>query len=109
MVVEKRDMARVGKAMYEEMRADMEANHWGCMVVIDVNTGEYEVADDDLTATLRLMERVPGAMTWGELIGYPAPYHMSQRVAFTPHDQGLGAIRWRRWSSGLGNDRSRWQ
>ena len=86
MVVEKRDIARVGKAMYEEMRADMEANHWGRMVVIDVNTGEYEVADDDLTATLRLMERVPGAMTWGELIGYPAPYQMSQRVTFTPHD-----------------------
>ena len=62
MVVEKRDIATVGKAMYEELCADMEANHWGRMVVIDVNTGEYEV-DDDLTATLRLMERVPSAMT----------------------------------------------
>ena len=63
MVVEKRDIATVGKAMYEELCADMEANHWGRMVVIDVNTGEYEVDDDDLTATLRLMERVPSAMT----------------------------------------------
>ena len=63
MVVEKRDIATVGKAMCEELCADMEANHWGRMVVIDVNTGEYEVDDDDLTATLRLMERVPSAMT----------------------------------------------
>ena len=90
MVVEKRDIATVGKAMYEELRADMEANHWGRMVVIDVNTGEYEVADDDLTATLRLMERAPGAMTsgamtWGELVGHPAPYRMSALVTFTPH------------------------
>ena len=36
--------------MYEEMRADMEKNEWGRMVVIDVNSGDYEVADDDLTA-----------------------------------------------------------
>ena len=85
MVVEKRDIATVGKAMYEELRADMEANHWGRMVVIDVNTGEYEVGDDDLTATLRLMERVPGAMTWGELVGHPAPYRMSTLVTLTPH------------------------
>ena len=85
MVVEKQDIATVGKAMYEELRADMEANHWGRMVVIDVNTGEYEVADDDLTATLRLMERVPGAMTWGELVGHPAPYRMSTLVTLTRH------------------------
>lgn len=69
-------VAKVGEAMYEKMRAEMEANHWGKMVVIDVNTGDYEIADDDLTATIRLFERRPNAVSWGELVGYPAPYYM---------------------------------
>lgn len=69
-------VAKIGEAMYEKMRAEMEANHWGKMVVIDVNTGDYEIADDDLTATTRLFERRPNAVSWGELVGYPAPYYM---------------------------------
>ena len=58
----------------------MEDTQWGRMVVIDVNTGDYEIADDDLTATLRLIERQPDAITWGELVGYPAPYYMRSPV-----------------------------
>lgn len=76
MSVKSQYVAAVGEAMYEKMRAEMEANHWGKMVVIDVNTGDYEIADDDLTATMRLFERRPNAITWGELAGYAAPYYM---------------------------------
>ena len=76
MSVKKKYVPEVGKAMYEKIRAEMEANHWGKMVVIDVNTGDREIADDDLTATMRLFERRPNAITWGELVGYPAPYYM---------------------------------
>ena len=57
MAVERKDIASVGRAMYRELRSELEANHWGRMVVIDVNTGDYEVGDDDLTATLRLRGR----------------------------------------------------
>ena len=76
MAVAKTDIARIGKGMYAELRPKMEANHWGKMVVIDVNSGDYEIADDDLTATLRMFERRPDAMTWGERIGCRAPYFM---------------------------------
>ena len=86
MVVERKDIATVGRAMYEGLRAEMESTQWGRLVVIDVNTGDYEVADDDVTATMRLIERNPGAVTWGERIGYPAPYRASQRMTFTPYD-----------------------
>lgn len=81
MSVKKKDIASVGMAMYEDMRVEMEATQWGRMVVIDVNTGDYEVADDDLTATLRLMARNPEAVTWGERVGYPAPYHITDRIS----------------------------
>lgn len=81
MTIQVEDIERVGRSMYKELRSEMEANHWGRMVVIDVNTGDYEIADDDLTATMRLMEKNPDALTWGERVGYPAPYSITQRIA----------------------------
>ena len=80
------DIERIGKARYAELRPQLEVDHWGKMVVIDVHSGEYEIADDDLTATLRIFERLPDAMTWGERVGYPAPYFMS----WHPQDLPLG-------------------
>ena len=71
------DIEPMGRAIYKKMRSEMEANHWGKMVVIDVKTGDYEIADDDLTATMRLMKKNPDALTWGERVGYPAPYSIS--------------------------------
>ncbi len=80
--VKKEDIASVGRAMYKRILPEVEGAHWGRMVVIDVNTGDYEIADDDLTATMRLMDRKPDAVTWGERIGYPAPYHVNERIAY---------------------------
>ena len=82
MAVKREDIATVGRAMYAEIREEMEANHWGKMVVIDVNSGDYEIGDDDLSTTLRLFERRPDALTWGELVGYPAPYTIRNRITF---------------------------
>ena len=75
---------RVGKARYAEIRAEMEAEHWGKMVVIDVHSGDYEIDSDDLTASMRLLERRPEAMTWGERVGYPAAYFFSWRPNILP-------------------------
>ena len=81
MTVKREDIVTVGRAMYAQMRAELEASEWGRMVVIDVNSGDYEVADDDLKATTRLMKRKPNAITWGELVGYPAPYRVTERIS----------------------------
>ena len=80
-VVDKDDIASVGRAMYKRILSEVGAAHRGQMIVIDVNTGDYEIADDDLTATMRLTDRKPDAVTWGEGIGYPAPYHIDERIA----------------------------
>ena len=84
-------IAAAGQKIYEGIRAEMEANHWGRLVVIDIFSGDYEVGDDDRTATNRLFERQPDALTWAARPGYPAPYykhigrkppaHMAYRVA----------------------------
>ena len=76
------DIAAVGKAMYEEIRGELEATQKGRVVVIDVKSGDYEIGDNDLEATLRIFERRPKALTWGERIGYPAMYTFRERVSF---------------------------
>ena len=86
MAVESSDeVARLGKEMYARIRDAMEASQWGRMVVIDVNSGDYEVADDDLTAILRLLERRPDAMSWVEQVGYRAPYYLNRNYLHDPN------------------------
>ena len=76
------DIAAVGKAMYEEIRGELEATQKGRVVIIDVKSGDYEIGDNDLEATLRMFERRPNALTWGEKVGYPAMYTFRERVSF---------------------------
>ena len=67
-------VAAVGRKIYEGIREEMEANHWGELVVIDVHSGDYEFGEyqgerSDVELTKRLMKRRPDAFTWAELVG----------------------------------------
>lgn len=48
----------------------------GKFVVIDVNTGDYEIDKRDVTATRRLRERHPEAFTYAVRVGRPTAYRM---------------------------------
>ena len=66
-----------GKAIYDEkIRHIVEADpsQKGRVVVIDIYTSEYEIADSDGQALRRLLDRCPDAYTWAERVGYPAVY-----------------------------------
>ena len=76
------NIAAVGRAMYEEIRGELEVAQKGKVVVIDVKSGDYEIGDNDLDATLRMFERRPNTLTWGERIGYPAMYTIRERITF---------------------------
>ena len=83
------DAATVGKAIYKEkILPTLGPEHKGQVVVIDVNSGDYEIADKDLTATLRLLERQPEAYTWAERVGFPTVHRMPFRFTYGsfPHD-----------------------
>ena len=87
MTIERDDVPARGRAIYNEMIKDtLGPENKGKLVVIDVNSGDYEIGDDDLTTTLRLRERRPNAFTWAERVGYPAPYHMDVKILPTGHD-----------------------
>ena len=86
------EAAAAGQKIYESIREEMEANHWGELVVIDVHSGDYEVgafvsrrSDEEMTS--RLLERRPDAQTWAVLVGYPAPYYRK------PGRRGLFPVR----------------
>lgn len=67
----KEELARRGKELYESrIRQQVESNHFGKIVAIDVETGEFEVADDTLVASDQLLERCPDAQTWFIRIGH---------------------------------------
>jgi hypothetical protein len=50
----------------------VEAGNHGRIVAIDIETGDYEVADDSLTAAHRMIERKPDVQLWAVRIGCPA-------------------------------------
>jgi hypothetical protein len=48
----------------------VEAGNQGKIVAIDVETGAFEVAEDTLTASERLLTRYPDAQIWCVRIGH---------------------------------------
>ena len=64
-----------GEAIYQEkIRSRVDPVAKGKFVVIDVETGDYEVDAGDAAATRRLLERRPGAVTYGVRVGHRAAY-----------------------------------
>ena len=60
-----------GQQRYDrDIRSKVEA-HRGKMLALDVDSGEYELADDSITALDRLKVKVPGARAYLVRIGFP--------------------------------------
>lgn len=69
-----------GEAIYEEqIRDHVEAENKGKFVVIDIETGDYEIDVDDLRATMRALAKRPAAILYGLRIGYPTAYRLGGR------------------------------
>ena len=67
----KEEHARLGMAIYEErIRPLVEAGNHGKIAAIDVDGGEFEVAEDTLTAADQLLARCPDAQIWFVRIGH---------------------------------------
>ncbi len=67
------EVAQRGKAIYEqEIRAKVETGNEGKYLVIDIETGDYEIGDDYLTPSKLLHAKHEGAALYAMRIGYPA-------------------------------------
>jgi hypothetical protein len=79
------DIAQRGQEIYQQqLRRLIETEvNIGKIVVIDVDTGDYEIADEGLTAGKRLLQRHPDAAMLCLRIGYDAVYSLGGDVTRT--------------------------
>jgi hypothetical protein len=76
------EIGRRGQVLYEQtLRDRVEAGNEGKFLVLDIESGEYEIDEDDLTASRRLEARQPGAVIYGVRIGHPAAYRLGGHFA----------------------------
>ena len=66
----KEEFARRGDAIYEgEVRPHLKTDDEGKFAAIDIETGTYEVGNDELAACDKLSDRLPEAQIWLVRIG----------------------------------------
>jgi hypothetical protein len=71
----KEEIARRGEAIYEnQIRPHVEAEFNGKILVIDIESGDYEIGDTTLAAADLLKSRRPDAEIYVMRIGYDAVY-----------------------------------
>ena len=74
------EFARRGNELYKrQVRPQVEDGNEGKVVAIDIETGMFEVAEDTLTASDRLLARCPDAQTWFVRIGHRALHRFGPR------------------------------
>jgi hypothetical protein len=71
------ELARLGGDIFDrQVRPGLRPEDDGKFVAIDVETGDYELDDDDYAAVARLRSRKPAADVWLMRAGYPTAYKM---------------------------------
>ena len=66
------EIGRLGDEMYErDIRPKVEAAYFGKVIAIDVDSGDYSVADTARSAARGLRDRRPDASVWLMRVGYP--------------------------------------
>lgn len=75
------EIVRHGQEIYERaIRAQVEPEHKGELLVINIETGEYEMDADDTAALDRAKARFGDAKTFTLRVGYPTAYRLGRRV-----------------------------
>jgi hypothetical protein len=76
------EFAQRGDEIYErDVRSLVESDNEGKYIVIDIETGAYEVDADEISASDRLLSRFPNAQIWLRRIGS----RHARRFGVRPH------------------------
>ena len=80
------ETARLGDEIYErDIRQQVEADHRGEVVAIDVESGNWAIGDNVIAATDRLRAKRPDAYdVWCLRVGHRALYHFGGRSLRMP-------------------------
>jgi hypothetical protein len=81
----KEEFARRGDEIYKsQVRPQVEVGNHGKIVAIDIETGDFEVANSPILAVDRLYERKPDAQPWVIRIGHRAVFRFGSRSLRKP-------------------------
>ena len=80
------ETARLGDEIYErDIRSQVEADHHGEVVAIDVESGRWAMGENVIAATDRLWEQHPDAIDiWCLRVGHRALHHFGGRPVRSP-------------------------
>jgi hypothetical protein len=71
------ELAALGQDIFDrQVRAALRPEDDGKFVAIDVESGDYEIDDDDYAAVARLRSRKPAADVWLMRAGFPTTYRI---------------------------------
>ena len=66
------EIVNLGKELYERtVKPVIPAGNDGRVVAVDIQSGEFELADDALTSAQNLRARLPEAVIYVARVGYP--------------------------------------
>ena len=75
------EMARLGNQIYRrDIRDKVMPQHKGKFLVLDIESGDYEMDEDDLSAEEILRARRPDGIFFGLRIGYTSAYTRAGRM-----------------------------
>jgi hypothetical protein len=78
----KEEIVKRGEAIFDEsVKQHLKGYDKQDFVVIDIETGDYEVDANELAACDRLRERIPDAQIYGRRVGSPFARHFGGRKA----------------------------
>ena len=81
----KEEFAQRGDLIYQtQIRPQVEANNHGKIVAIDIETGDFEVANSTILAVDKLYERKPDAQPWVIRIGHRSVFRFGSRSLRKP-------------------------
>lgn len=76
-VISSEEISERGQALFEQkIRPTLPPSTRGKFLVLDIETGEYEIDRNDLAALKRLRSKHPGAPLFVLRIGYPSAYRL---------------------------------
>jgi hypothetical protein len=72
------EIARIAEEIYRrEIRDKVWPQHKGRFLTLDIESGDFEIDDDDLTGEKKLRARHPDGVFFGFRIGYKEAYTLS--------------------------------
>ena len=78
------EIAQRGAEIYDrDIRSHVEKGNEGKIVAIDIESGAYELGENIVTTSDRLLARCPDAQIWFVRVGHPAVYRIGRRAQST--------------------------